>query len=411
VAKIWCISAPLPSHSDWGGFLRTAQALQARGHELLWLSESPLQATIQGAGIPFCAISASGWHWQRGPAPKFQQMPPQEAQLLRYRRALNTWLHEQSVAHAVDALLALASEVGAPSLILSDPFLSAAAIAADALDIPLVICGWPAQAAPPALPASPAQRSMRHEGLQRLERLCVRFGVQGRNFTRNIRPAIVSETLHIVYFTASWYSGEQALILPQTQFVGGSPPSPNADAPQWLRDIPAGQPLGLVTQGTVFTGDLSLYSMAAQALASVGITPIVTLGWQPLPPPQKAALKRALPAGTRLLQWAPYEHILPRCRIAIHHGGMGTTHSLVMHSLLQIVLPKAADQNLQARRVADAKIGLTLTAQALRQGQLPVAVRALLEADWVQENARQLAGEMAALGGAERAADLLEGLA
>ena len=50
----------------------------------------------------------------------------------------------------------------------------------------------------------------------------------------------------------------------------------------------------------------------------------------------------------------------------------------------QIVVPHAADQRIQARRVAEAKVGLHLTAHDVRQGQLREGVRALLEAEWVR---------------------------
>ena len=66
--------------------------------------------------------------------------------MLRYKRALDTWLSEALVAEAVEALLDLEDEIGGPDAIVSDPFLSASAIAAELLDVPLVICGWPAQA-------------------------------------------------------------------------------------------------------------------------------------------------------------------------------------------------------------------------------------------------------------------------
>ena len=136
----------------------------------------------------------------------------------------------------------------------------------------------------------------------------------------------------------------------------------------------------------------------------------MTLGWHPITAEKKAELKRALPAGTRLLNWAPYAHVLPRCRLMIHHGGMGTTHCAVVHGLPQIVVPHAADQRIQGRRVAEAKVGLHLTAHDVRQGQLREGARALLDADWVLARARGLARAMAALGGVARAAELVEGV-
>ena len=408
MARFWFISAPLYSHTDWGGFLPTAQAMKARGHDVLWLSEARLQTAIAVAGLDFRAICQTGWLWPPPPAPDLSAMPPGESVNLRYKRALDTWLSEDLVAAAVKALLRLADEIGAPDAIVSEPFLSAAALAAEALDLPLIICGWPAQATLDENAFFPVQRDLSSDSQQRIQGLCDKFGIAGRNFSSGAAPAIRSETVHITYFTPDWYQSEASSILPQTRFVGGIAGNPTDPPPRWLTDISSEASLGLVTLGTIFTGDLGFFSWAAQAVAQAGLIPIVTLGWNPISAGQKAELKRALPGGTRLLNWAPYEHLLPRCKIAIHHGGMGTTHRALTHGLPQIVVPHAADQRIQARRAAEAKVGLHLTAHDVRQGQLGEGVKAILEAEWVAENARRLAREMASLGGVERAASLVE---
>jgi len=407
VASFWFVSAPLYSHTDWGGFLQTAKALQSKGHDILWLSEAPLKAALARQGIPFRAVRKTGWLWPLPPLPDLTQIPPQEAVKLRYARALDTWLSEDLVAAGVRAMLDAADESGAPDAIVSEPFLSAAAIAAEKLNLPLIICGWPAQATLDARELFPVQRDLSSDSQQRIQRLCDEFGVAGQNFSKGTAPSILSDALHIVYFTSEWYLSDMPSILPQTQFVGGQASVPTAPPPPWLLDIPHDKPLGLVTLGTIFTGDLGFYSWAAQALARKGLIPVVTVGWNPIAPDKKAELKRALPPGTRLLTWAPYDHVLPRSKIIIHHGGMGTAHSAVVHGLPQIVVPHAADQRIQARRVSEAKVGLHLTAHDVRRGQLRDGVRALMQADWVQSNARRLAGRMAALGGADRAADLI----
>ena len=410
MATFWFISAPLYSHTDWGGFLKTAQTLQADGHEVLWLSEPPLQGALEAAGIAFRAVEQTGWLWPPPPPPDLTAIPPQEAVNLRYRRALDTWLSEDLVAQAVEEIVLLADEIGKPDVIVSDPFLSASAIAADALDLPLVICGWPAQTTLDENSLFPVQRNLSSDSQQRIQRLCDRFGVNGRNFSKGTAPSIRSDSLHVAYFTPEWYQSEMETILPQTKFVGGRVERSSNALPAWLADIPEDKPLGLVTLGTIFTGDLGFYSWSAQALAREGIIPIVTVGWNPISPDQKAELKRALPAGTRLLTWAPYNQLLPRCKIVIHHGGMGTTHRALVHGVPQIVVPHAADQRIQARRVAEAKVGLHLTAHDVRQGQLREGVHAILEAEWVQENARRFAVAMAALGGVDRAAELVAGV-
>ena len=409
MARFWFISAPLYSHTDWGGFLPTAVALHARGHDAMWISEPTLRPAIEAAGIPFLAIENTGWLWPPPPTPDFSRMPPQDAVKLRYQRALDTWLSEDRVADAVVDLLRLSDSVGKPDAIVSEPFLSAAAIAADKLDLPLIICGWPAQATLDENALFPVQRDLSSDSQQRIQRLCDQFDVAGRNFSPGATPSIRSDRLHISYFTRNWHQSEAQTILPQTRFVGGLAQRPKDPPPQWLLDIPDKQPLALITLGTIFTGDLGFYSWAAQAAANAGLLPVLTLGWRPIAPEEKSELKRALPGGTRLLAWAPYDHLLPRCKIVIHHGGMGTTHRALTHGIPQIVVPHAADQRIQARRVAEAKVGLHLTAHDVRQGQLREGVKAILEAEWVAANARRLAAEMAALGGTEQAAELVEG--
>lgn len=410
MATIWCVSAPLYSHTDWGGFLKTAQVLQAKGHEVIWVSQAQLAGAIQQKGLRFEAIEATGWLWPPPPAPDIGTMPPQEAVQLRYTRALDTWLSEDLVAEGTRALLDLAQRIGQPQVIVTDPFLTACAIAAEKLNVPLVVAGWPAQASLDEDALFPVQKTLSSDSMQRLTRLFEQFGVAGTNFSTGSTPSIRSPHLHLCYFTSNWYAAEQAYLLPQTQFVGGRKEQPNDPPPDWLTQIPGDTPLAMITLGTIFTGDLGFFSWGARAAAQAGLLPIVVIGWAPLAPEKKDELKRALPAGTRLLNWAPFRHVLPRCQLMIHHGGMGTTHAAIVHGLRQIVVPHAADQRIQATRVAQMKVGLNLTAHDVQKGQLHEGVRAILDADFVAENARRFAQQMAALGGVVRAAQLIDNI-
>jgi UDP:flavonoid glycosyltransferase YjiC (YdhE family) len=272
----------------------------------------------------------------------------------------------------------------------------------------MMVAGWPAQANLDEQSLFPVQRNLSRDSQQRIQRLCDRFGLAGKYFSRGATPSIVSDLLHLTYFTREWYQAEDYLLLPQTAFVGGTPDLPDDPTPTWLNDIPREQPLALVTLGTTFTGDLGFYSWAAQAVAARGLLPIVAIGFNPLDPDKKAELKRALPGGTRLVQYVPFAHVLPRCKLMVHHGGMGSTHAAVVHGVMQIVVPHAADQRIQAMRVAQMKIGLNLTAHDVRNNMLRDGTKALLEADWVQENATTLAADMARLGGVVQGATLIE---
>jgi len=408
MASYWFISAPLFGHLDWGGFLKTAQALQARGHDVVWISEAQIGSTLTAAGVPFRAIGHTGWLWPPPPAPDLSTIAPTQAVMLRYKRALDTWLSEDLVIEGVAALLELTAEIGKPDVIAADPFLSAAALAAEALDVLLAVCGWPAQRELNDEYLFPVQKTLASDSQERIARLCERFDLDGANFAKGATPSILSPHLHLSYFNEFWYQAESGNLLPQNLFVGGSPTPPQDAPPTWLADIPAGTPLAVITLGSVFTGDLGFFSWAAQATARAGYLPVVVIGRNPITPEQKAKLKAALPGTTRLLNWIPFEHVLPRTRLVIHHGGMGTTHAAIIHGIPQIAVPHAADQRGNARRIAQAKVGLNLSAHDVRHGALLEGTLALKRDDRIQANARQLAADFAALGGADRAASALE---
>ena len=409
MARFWFTSAPLPGHLDWGGLLKTAQALCDAGHDVLWVSEERIGGLVTQAGVPFAAVAHTGWRWPPPPLPTLANFINENMVTLRYRRALDTWLSADLVAQGVEALRDLAERLGPPDVIVTDPFLAAAALAAEMLGVPLVVGGW---ASGPPLDEDQMlyiQRQLGAEAQERLARLCEQFGVQGVNFSHGPAPSVQSPLLHISYFSATWHQGEA--ILPQTEFVGGRVTPPRDDPPRWLADIPANQPLGMVTLGSTFTGDLNFFAQGAQAIAAADMIPIVVIGPGPIAPDAKERLKSSLPGGTRLLNWVDYDHVLPRLRVIVHHGGMGTTHAAIVHAIPQVIVPHAADQRGQARRARQAKVGLELTPLDVRRGQLEAAVRAITSTEWVLERVRALAEEFAGLGGPSRAAQLLEEIA
>lgn len=410
MANFWFISAPLYSHLDWGGFLKTAQALQQMGHSVTWISGEAVRGAVTSAGLAFVPIAETGWLWPPPPQPDLTQIHPQEAVMLRYVRALDTWMSETLVRDATQAILDLAETLPKPDCIVTDPFLTAAALAAEALGVPLAVAGWLARADMQEAFLYPVQKKLSEESIARLSRLYAHFGLTGTNFSKGATPSVLSPHLHMNYFSEGWYIADAPYLLPQNVFVGGIPQAPTQPAPDWLSAIDSRHGLGLVTLGSIFTGDLGFFSWAAHAVRAVGLVPIVVIGNNPIEPDKKAELVRNLPKTTRLLNWVDFAHVLPRCKLAIHHGGMGTTHAIAMHGIPQMVVPHAADQRAQARRVAEAKVGLNLTAHDVRNGKLLEGARALMNDAKVQQTAQDLAVEMHALGGHQRAAEHLAAL-
>ncbi|MEP7287123.1 MAG: glycosyltransferase [Chloroflexota bacterium] len=404
MASFWFVSAPLSGHLDWGGMLKTAQTLRDTGHSVLWISQPAIAPAL--AGIEFAAIAETGWLWPPPPMPDPKLLKPAEGMFIRYRRALDTWLSEDIIPPAVEAIVALAESRGKPFAIVTDPFLSAAAFAAEALSVPLIVAGWPAGQPLDEEHMYAVQSDLSRISHERIANLKQRLGLRAINFSGGAAPSVQSPYLHVSYFSREWYQSDPDF-LPQTRFVGGMPTAPTTPPPDWLSAIPLDTPLAFITLGSTFTGDLGFFSWAAQACHRLGLLPIIALGRNPIEPEEKAKLKAALPPGTRLLNWIDYDHLFPRLKVIVHHGGMGTTHQALIQGVPQVCVPHAADQRGQAKRVAQAKVGLNLSAHDVRNGQLLPAIRAVTRDTAVITNAAQWATDFANLGGSAYAATLM----
>lgn len=407
MARFWFVSAPLLSHLDWGGFLRTAIQLQQDGHQVLWISGEPMRQMLHAAGLPFMAIAETGWQPNPPPPLDLTTLTPAEAMFLRYQRGLDVWMSFERVTHATQAMLDLTVEHGKPNVIVTDPYLTATALVAEALDVPLVVVGYPALSKPNDEVLYPIQQVQSDESHARLQRLFQHFGLRGVNFSDGANPSLLSPHLHLNYFTDDWYLAERPILLAQNAYVGGKPETTVQPLPAWLNALPPDAPLAFITLGLSYTGELGFFAWAAHAVAKAEMIPIVVIGNQPIAPDKKQELIRALPKTARLLNWVNLSHVLPRTRLAIHHGGLGVTHALLTRGILQMVVPHSTEQRLHAKRVATAKVGLNLSAIDVRRGKLLEGTLALIHDQQVQQTAQTFAENMIARGGVATAAQHL----
>ena len=390
------VSAPLPGHLDWGGYLRTAAAWQAAGHTALWASGVTVAPLVAAADVPFAALAETGWRWPPPPplpAPASTERAAWQAE--RAVRALDQWLDERRVAAAVDELTALAARFQ-PDLIVSEMFVAASGIVAERLGAPFVVAGWPAVAAP----VSAAQEPLAHAARARLERLLARWQLTGLNWAPAGPPALRSALLHLTYWCPTWYQGMS--LLPQTQHAGGQAAPPLPPLPD-LPD-PADLPWVLITLGTSFDDDPAFFVAAATAADQLGCLPLL-VGRRIA----QQASQIDLPPTAVVLPHVDFRWVLPYAAAAIHHGGAGTTHALALHGIPQIVTPHAADQIHQARGVERSGVGLHLPPRTVTPDRLAGALATLLpDLSEQRPNAQRLQSEMAGLGGAAQAAALLE---
>jgi len=402
--KFLFTSAPLFGHLDWGGYLRTAAQLSRLGHDVCWVSEATIHDAVEAAGVRFHATDAIGWRWPAAPLPA--DLKPDERTAARLQRALMVVISEDAIVRAVENLLAVSDEFK-PDALIGEPTVGAAALAAEMLNVPYAVCGYPAvRHDPQAL--DEIERAVFEDAAARLKDLVTRLGVSGRNWPSEFSPWPQSPELHVVYWTRAWYADESD-VLPQTRFVGGKVSPPQGDAPRWFDRLPDDRPLALVTLGSLFTDDPNFFILAAHACSRAGIFPIVAMGRSERAPNLRPAIAPRLPRCIAV-SWVDYDHLFPRLSVAVHHGGMGTTHAAVVHGVPQVIVPHAADQSLQALRAEASGVGLTIRPKEATPDALQHAIETVVRDPGFRVRARNLAVEFATRGGAAEAARCIERL-
>ncbi|MEM7535468.1 MAG: glycosyltransferase [Chloroflexota bacterium] len=420
--RFLCTSAQLPGHLDWGGYLQTAATLQQQGHDVLWVSGQEVAPLVQQAGVPFQAVSETGWRWPPPPPlPQHQDVTLSELnlQLLKMERSLDQWLEVNRVQKAVIELHTIAEKFQ-PDVILGEMFMAVSGLVAEMLERPFVVMGWPAPkevtskgSIPPQQQTNPVLKMARG----RLDALLSTCDCVGVNWTRSGPPALRSPHLHITYWSPSWFSerDKSSSQTNRTAHVGGILTSTNPLTPPTAigaMQIPSPDeyPWVFITLGTSFGNDPNFFIMAAQAAVQMGCLPILALGGQ-IPAETRPQLEVALPPSAIVTERVDYADILPFASAAIHHGGAGTTHACVLHGIPQFIVPHAGDQGRQAYSVYHSGVGLTVPPRQVTTERLVEGLALLLpDLSDYRAKAQQLKEEFMTLGGVKRAAGLLVNL-
>lgn len=169
-------------------------------------------------------------------------------------------------------------------------------------------------------------------------------------------------------------------------------------------DWPAGFPTIYLTMGTVFN-DLSLLRRTVDAVASLGVDVLVTVG-----PRTNPTDLGDHPTHVRVERYVPQTAVLSRCRIVVSHAGSGTSFAALSRGLPQLCLPQGADQFLNAAAIAAAGAGLSLDPQAAGAQAITAAISRLLEDTRFRSRAQAIATEIAQMPSPDDVAATLERL-
>jgi MGT family glycosyltransferase len=151
---------------------------------------------------------------------------------------------------------------------------------------------------------------------------------------------------------------------------------------------------------TLFQNDAKLIQTTLDALAD---EPVVVVATTASVDPSQFRV----PVNAHVERFVPHSVVLQRAACVVCHGGSGITGKALMEGVPVCVVPFARDQFEIARRIEVAGAGARLPASRLRPGRLR---RAVEQARGCRDGAVRARELLRAAGGAEAAADALEGL-
>ena len=188
-------------------------------------------------------------------------------------------------------------------------------------------------------------------------------------------------------------------------FVGVLPALELADwtPPDWWSDLDAGQPVVVVTQGTLANHNLDeLVRPTLDALAGEDVLVVAALGRG------VEALTGAVPSNVRVEPFVPFGALFPRADVFVTNGGFGATQQALAAGTPVVVAGATEDKPFVAARVAVRGVGRDLGTSTPTPTQVREAVFGVLADAAVRTNVARLAAEYARYDVLERIEHLLK---
>lgn len=189
------------------------------------------------------------------------------------------------------------------------------------------------------------------------------------------------------------------------RFIGTLVPAgpPIAPVPPWAETLALEpRPVVLVTQGTLDVDPHELLLPSLEALAGLDVRVVGTTAG--------ARVDTAAPPNARLVDALPFDAVLPHTAVGVTNGGWGGVLAMLAHGVPLVVAGGTLDKPEVAARVRFSGAGIDLRTGRPRHARIAEAVREVLHEPRYRERASAIADELAALGGATRAAELVDEL-
>jgi MGT family glycosyltransferase len=407
-----------------------ATALRDRGHEVAIHTGGSARSTVEGAGLKLFAfdrVDEAGVYRdiRRLELAGRNGRPP----VRQIAHTFRNWLVETIPAQVSD--IRAISRVWDPEVVIADIAMwGAIAVVWEADRIPVSIATnlmgplIPGRDAPPwGLGLAPPRSGLQRVQARIIESATTRFGaglrrrldaIRARYGLQEMGCSVNSFTARLPLYTVPSlpeldYSRRD---LPDSvHYVGAClwhPSEPLSPGSRWLDSIPSAPPWVHVTEGTLSCGEPFLLRAATRALAGQPLHAILTTGARR----GSRAVELGPPASNiHITEWLSHRQLLPRCAAVVTTGGAGTIMAALQAGVPLVVVPTIWDKPDNARRVAEAGVGVRLTSGRCTPPRLRAAVELVLTDRSYRIRARDIAARLARAPGPAGAAELLERLA
>jgi MGT family glycosyltransferase len=152
------------------------------------------------------------------------------------------------------------------------------------------------------------------------------------------------------------------------------------------------RPLVYVTLGTVFNRNAEVFRTLLAGVREQDVDVIATVGHDADP-----ASLGPQPPNVRVEQFVDQRLVLPNCRLAVVHGGAGSTFGALAFGVALLVVPQSADHFANAEQVVAAGAGLAINPDELTAEAVSAAVKQLIDEASFSIAAGRVAAEFAAM--------------
>ncbi len=372
-----------------------ARALRRRGHEVLVETWEHWREAVEAEGLEFTA------------AEEYKTFPPPAPGSA----------DGASAADAAWALVPLMQEFR-PDVVVSDVLTVAPALAAEkagrrrATLIPHVYPvhepGMPFFAVGAQPPRTPVGKAMWRAWLPVLTAGLER----GRREMNEMRAAVGLAPVDQLH---GGISAELALVatFPQLEYPRRWPAGVQVTGPMEFEipypeiELPDGdEPLVLVAPSTAQDPEMRLLRGSLEALAEEPVRVVATTNQR-----QPDAVLPEAPANAVVVDWLSYSQVMPEAALVVCHGGHGTVARALGAGAPVLCCPAVGDMAENAARVAWAGAGLMLPWRLTAAAPLRWAVRRILGDVRFATRASEISAWARENDGADRGAELIEGLA